>query len=194
LAIVSLRPPPPPPRREKNDQRTHKTPPSLSPNPPKNQKTKKKQVDDDPTNKRAIIARSTSRGGVPRPRGRAGGRGGSATSTKLIVIMVGLPGRGKTFLCNKLRCYLSWLGHTTAHFNVGQYRRMQRGSTGEVQDAAFFDATNKAGVEARNRALDAALADLMAYLESENGQVAIFDATNSTVERRQKLVGCWEGR
>jgi 6-phosphofructo-2-kinase/fructose-2,6-biphosphatase len=107
---------------------------------------------------------------------------------KLIVIMVGLPGRGKTFLCNKLRCYLSWLGHNTAHFNVGAYRRMQRGEGGEPQDAAFFDAHNPAGVEARNRALDAALADLMAYLESEHGQVGIFDATNSTVERRKKLV------
>jgi hypothetical protein len=27
---------------------------------------------------------------------------------KLIIIMVGLPGRGKTFLCNKLKCYLNW--------------------------------------------------------------------------------------
>lgn len=29
---------------------------------------------------------------------------------KLIIILVGLPGRGKTFLCNKLMCYLNWLG------------------------------------------------------------------------------------
>lgn len=27
---------------------------------------------------------------------------------KLIIILVGLPGRGKTFLCNKLKCYLNW--------------------------------------------------------------------------------------
>lgn len=27
---------------------------------------------------------------------------------KLAIILVGLPGRGKTFLCNKLRCYLNW--------------------------------------------------------------------------------------
>ena len=27
---------------------------------------------------------------------------------KLILVMVGLPGRGKTFLCNKLKCYLNW--------------------------------------------------------------------------------------
>ncbi len=33
---------------------------------------------------------------------------------KLIIILVGLPGRGKTFLCNKLMCYLNWLGAHTA--------------------------------------------------------------------------------
>jgi hypothetical protein len=27
---------------------------------------------------------------------------------KLVIIMVGLPARGKTFLCNKLLCYLNW--------------------------------------------------------------------------------------
>ncbi len=31
-----------------------------------------------------------------------------AQRNKLILIMVGLPGRGKTFLCNKLKCYLNW--------------------------------------------------------------------------------------
>jgi len=42
---------------------------------------------------------------------------------KLIIILVGLPGRGKTFLCNKIKSYLTWLGHPTRHFNVGMYRR-----------------------------------------------------------------------
>lgn len=31
-----------------------------------------------------------------------------AERNKLIIILVGLPGRGKTFLCNKLKCYLNW--------------------------------------------------------------------------------------
>jgi 6-phosphofructo-2-kinase len=32
----------------------------------------------------------------------------SQEKKKLILIMVGLPGRGKTYLCNKLMCYLNW--------------------------------------------------------------------------------------
>jgi len=43
-------------------------------------------------------------------------------------------------------------------------------------------------MEARQRALTAALDAMMEWLESGAGQVAIFDATNSTVSRRQFLV------
>lgn len=60
---------------------------------------------------------------------------------KLVIVLVGLPGRGKTFLCNKLLCYLNWLGHETRHFNVGQYRRKLK-QHNEVQDAQFFDRSN----------------------------------------------------
>ncbi|GBF94979.1 bifunctional 6-phosphofructo-2-kinase fructose-2,6-bisphosphate 2-phosphatase [Raphidocelis subcapitata] len=136
--------------------------------------------DEDPTNKGAIIHRqgSASRGIVQK--------------NKLIIIMVGLPGRGKTFLCNKLKCYLNWLGHTTAHFNVGNYRRRQKGED-ERQDAHFFDARNQQGLVARHRALDAALADMMAWL-STTGQVAIFDATNTTEERRRLLIDTFHGK
>ncbi|KXZ48045.1 hypothetical protein GPECTOR_30g140 [Gonium pectorale] len=84
--------------------------------------------------------------------GGAGGSGGVDAETpgavrlrasqvvrknKLVIIMVGLPGRGKTFLCNKICCYLNWLGHPTRHFNVGQYRRRQKAED-VVQDAEFL--------------------------------------------------------
>ncbi|MCO5554898.1 hypothetical protein L7F22_008436 [Adiantum nelumboides] len=66
---------------------------------------------------------------------------------QLAVILVGLPGRGKTFTAAKLTRYLRWLGHDTKHFNVGKYRRIKHGST---QTADFFRADNQEGVEARN--------------------------------------------
>eukprot|EP00879_Flechtneria_rotunda_P002407 GHRR01002603.1.p1 GENE.GHRR01002603.1~~GHRR01002603.1.p1 ORF type:complete len:266 (+),score=58.35 GHRR01002603.1:270-1067(+) len=129
--------------------------------------------DEDPTNKAAII--------------RTKGIRSDAQKNKLIIIMVGLPGRGKTFLCNKLKCYLNWLGHNTSHFNVGNYRRLQKEGH-EMQDASFFDSQNKLGLEARSRALMTAIDDVMSFLTENNGQVDIFDATNTTTDRRQMLV------
>ena len=42
--------------------------------------------------------------------------------------------------CNTKLYQLCRLGHTTRHFNVGQYRRKQKGE--DLQDAAFFDHNN----------------------------------------------------
>jgi hypothetical protein len=38
----------------------------------------------------------------------------SQEKRKLVLILVGLPGRGKTYLCNKLMCYLNWCDSATA--------------------------------------------------------------------------------
>ena len=87
----------------------------------------------------------------------------------------------------------SRLGHETRHFNVGQYRRRQKGND-EIQDASFFDYRNAAGQEARHRALAAALDDMEAWLGTASAQVAVFDATNSTTERRSALRARFHGR
>ena len=42
---------------------------------------------------------------------------------KQIIIMVGLPARGKSFISNKLLKYLNWSNIKTKIFNVGNYRR-----------------------------------------------------------------------
>jgi len=43
--------------------------------------------------------------------------GGKQIKQKLIIILVGLPARGKTFLCNKIMCYLNW--YHTIPFSCG---------------------------------------------------------------------------
>jgi hypothetical protein len=50
------------------------------------------------------------------------------------------------------------------------------------------ESSQQHGNEVRNRALQEALDDLDAYLATDQGQVVIFDATNSTEERRSRLV------
>ncbi|TKA77397.1 hypothetical protein B0A55_03238, partial [Friedmanniomyces simplex] len=42
---------------------------------------------------------------------------------KLVIVMVGLPARGKSYITKKLARYLNWLQHDTKIFNVGERRR-----------------------------------------------------------------------
>ncbi|KAI9674860.1 MAG: hypothetical protein M1829_003600 [Trizodia sp. TS-e1964] len=48
---------------------------------------------------------------------------------KLVIVMVGLPARGKSYVTKKLARYLNWLQHDTKIFNVGERRRVAAGST-----------------------------------------------------------------
>jgi 6-phosphofructo-2-kinase len=43
--------------------------------------------------------------------------------SKLVIVMVGLPARGKSYITKKLARYLNWLQHETRIFNVGEKRR-----------------------------------------------------------------------
>ena len=48
-------------------------------------------------------------------------------AAKLVIIMVGLPARGKSYLTKKIQRYLSWLQHNSRIFNVGNRRRVAAG-------------------------------------------------------------------
>uniref|UniRef100_A0A4W6DC90 6-phosphofructo-2-kinase/fructose-2,6-biphosphatase 1 n=1 Tax=Lates calcarifer TaxID=8187 RepID=A0A4W6DC90_LATCA len=71
-----------------------------------------------------------------------------------MIVMVGLPARGKTYISKKLTRYLNWIGVPTKS---------------EACAAA-------------------ALKDVTAYFTKEQGQVAVFDATNTTRERRAIII------
>lgn len=47
--------------------------------------------------------------------------------SKLVIVMVGLPARGKSYITKKLARYLNWLQHDTRIFNVGERRRTVAG-------------------------------------------------------------------
>ncbi|MEZ4238836.1 MAG: 6-phosphofructo-2-kinase/fructose-2,6-bisphosphatase [Myxococcota bacterium] len=108
-----------------------------------------------------------------------------ASDDSLVLVMVGLPARGKTYLARKTARYLNWLGRPARVFNVGNYRRSRLGS---AQPASFFDPDNPGGVAARRDLALAALDDLVAWLGEAPGRVAIYDATNATRARRDLVV------
>jgi hypothetical protein len=57
----------------------------------------------------------------------AGGEDLARGSHKLLLVMVGLPARGKSFISRKLCRYMNWLGFKCRVFNLGSYRRDRLG-------------------------------------------------------------------
>ncbi|KAJ3071788.1 hypothetical protein HDU98_004792 [Podochytrium sp. JEL0797] len=140
---------------------------------------------------------------------------------KLVIVMCGLPARGKSYICKKLSKYLSWCGFRTKVFNVGNRRRIFAPPTlssdpstspglpphspnmgredgqnspafvnrpGTMHDSSFFDPTNKEFSATREKIAMETLDELLYWLNHEGGKVAIHDATNSTIERRNAVM------
>jgi broad specificity phosphatase PhoE/predicted kinase len=102
---------------------------------------------------------------------------------RYVLVMVGLPARGKTYTARKLAGYLSWLGYPTRVFNVGEHRRAKLGAR---QTADFFDPSNADAERLRHEVATATLEEALTWLQGD-ARVAIFDATNSSCERRAEI-------
>ncbi|KAJ3586261.1 hypothetical protein NHX12_012661 [Muraenolepis orangiensis] len=103
---------------------------------------------------------------------RMGRRGSSVpqfTNSPTMIVMVGLPARGKTYISKKLTRYLNWIGVLTRVFNVGQYRRE---AVQTYENFEFFRADNEEAMVIRKACAAAALKDVAAYFSKKQGQVA----------------------
>ncbi|KAF2354182.1 6-phosphofructo-2-kinase [Trinorchestia longiramus] len=108
----------------------------------------------------------------------------SQTRTRHIVVMVGLPARGKTYMAKKLTRYLNWIGIKTKVFNNGDYVRK---ITEQYRDHNFFRPDNEEASLLRKKCSLDAIKDIVRWLQNEDGRVAVFDATNTTRDRRRMI-------
>ncbi|KAK6463890.1 6-phosphofructo-2-kinase-domain-containing protein [Scheffersomyces coipomensis] len=137
--------------------------------------------------------------------------------SKLVIVMVGLPARGKSYITNKLTRYLNWLQHDCRVFNVGNTRRRDKNNSGpekkplpdthtpnnepehpagstdnneepQEHNADFFNPENKSSTTLREKWAMDTLDQLLEYIINGPGSVGIFDATNSTKQRRLKVL------
>ncbi|XP_078232624.1 6-phosphofructo-2-kinase/fructose-2,6-bisphosphatase 3 isoform X2 [Pogona vitticeps] len=111
--------------------------------------------------------------------------GPQLTNSPTVIVMVGLPARGKTYISKKLTRYLNWIGVPTKVFNVGEYRRE---AVKHYSSYDFFRPDNEEAMKVRKQCALAALRDVKLYLTEEDGQIAVFDATNTTRERRSMIL------
>lgn len=93
-------------------------------------------------------------------------------SERLVIVLVGLPARGKSFISRKLHTFLNWGEHKCKIFNVGRYRRQavegdqpQQNSNNNQCDASFFDSKNEEAAKLRERVAELALRDMLRWLD-----------------------------
>tara|TARA_B110000208_G_scaffold192049_1_gene262238 strand:+ start:16423 stop:17649 length:1227 start_codon:yes stop_codon:yes gene_type:complete len=103
---------------------------------------------------------------------------------KLIIIMVGLPARGKSYISNNLSNYLNWVGLNTKVFNSGTVRRT---TLSGIQTSDFFNSKNRDLFKLKE-SISMNLFDKLLNWLYLSGDIAIFDSTNSTLERRNNLL------
>lgn len=136
--------------------------------------------------------------------------------SKMVIVMVGLPARGKSYITNKLTRYLNWLQHDCRVFNVGNTRRKDKtnvlgpassplpdtntplphgGRSPEIKplspsshSADFFNPKNANSTVLREKWAMDTLDDLLNWVVDGPGSVGILDATNSTKKRRLKVL------
>lgn len=98
---------------------------------------------------------------------------------KILLIMVGLPARSKTYLARKTARYLNWLGFSAEVFNCSDYGRKHAEETGlkEKRDGFLHDS---------QEATQAAQTDLWSWLEN-SGQIGIYDGNNVTKAEREAV-------
>ncbi|CAK8688827.1 unnamed protein product [Clavelina lepadiformis] len=111
------------------------------------------------------------------------GCGPKLSNAPTIVVMVGLPARGKTYIAKKLTRYFNWVGLNTKVFNVGQYRR----ETVHFTSHDFFRADNEEAMKIRKQCAMEALKDVCKWLKGD-GMIAVYDATNTTRSRRNAIL------
>uniref|UniRef100_A0A8C5LKP4 6-phosphofructo-2-kinase/fructose-2,6-bisphosphatase 2 n=1 Tax=Leptobrachium leishanense TaxID=445787 RepID=A0A8C5LKP4_9ANUR len=107
------------------------------------------------------------------------------TNSPTLIVMTGLPARGKTYMSKKLTRYLNWIGVPTKVFNLGAYRREVVRS---YKSYEFFRHDNAEAMRIRKQCALIALEDVKLYLTEEGGQIGVFDATNTTRERRDLIL------
>ncbi|CAK9114347.1 unnamed protein product [Durusdinium trenchii] len=106
----------------------------------------------------------------------------------IILVLVGLPARGKSFICGAVVRHLKLLGVRVRSFNAGELRR-ETGKAGIEAD--FFSSSNLEAFKERERLAMLCCQRLLEWIQAAppgTSSIGILDATNTTLLRRQRVL------
>lgn len=107
--------------------------------------------------------------------------------TPSVVVFVGMPGTAKTFLARKLCNYLRWVQIKCKTFHVDYYgtHGLPENLANISKDGLFTEQKASETAAYLDFCYNAALDDILRWLDDEGGHIAILDGSNSTALRRR---------
>lgn len=105
--------------------------------------------------------------------------------SKTVVLLVGLPGSGKSTICHQLSEFLKAQGYSSLIYNAGNIRRAM--SSG-FSDAEFFNPNNVEAAHKRETYATMCMDNMLEDLKENRVNVGFLDATNSTKARRRLML------
>ncbi|KAM9913949.1 hypothetical protein OXX80_011428 [Metschnikowia pulcherrima] len=105
--------------------------------------------------------------------------------SKTVVLLVGLPGSGKSTVCNQLAEFLNSQGYSSLIYNAGNIRRAM--SSG-FSDSEFFNPDNVDATKKRELYATMCMDNMLDDLRENRVNVGFLDATNSTKARRRSML------
>lgn len=105
-------------------------------------------------------------------------------SNKTIIMLVGLPASGKSTISKQLCQYLNDNNIKSDIYNAGNTRRSQRQSS----NSEFFNPSNTSAKAERELYANMTMNNLLHDLEHDIVNVGFLDATNTTKERRARML------
>ncbi|KAJ9463908.1 6-phosphofructo-2-kinase/fructose-2 [Diplonema papillatum] len=129
--------------------------------------------------------RSPPQTGIIGPVATSGFEATRFTGRPFVIVTVGLPGRGKSYIARRIMRFLSWLGLKTCVFQVRGYRRKQEGKVLK-HSPEFFDHGNEENSKIRDQVVENAIDDMIEWLR-QGGNVGIMDGQNVQQKRRDLI-------
>ncbi|KAF2271918.1 bifunctional 6-phosphofructo-2-kinase/fructose-2,6-bisphosphate 2-phosphatase [Westerdykella ornata] len=96
--------------------------------------------------------------------------------SKLVIVMVGLPARGKSYITKKMMRYLNWLQHDTKIFNVGERRRVAASGHGYRLSSSSMDKV-PSGIKRTSETRGQSLPEIAAHMLMTGDSSAVGNVT-----------------
>lgn len=106
---------------------------------------------------------------------------------------MGLPARGKTHLAHAIQRYLRWLGVQCSVFNQANMRREKLGALNALPPDYFGSGEKATETQAKRRLVEEALMLKIREFFESGGQVAVYDANNTSQALRARICDRFTG-